>query len=155
MAVMSKQWYDRLRERREELGMRPEDLARLVGFTRQGIIKLESGDTKNPGYRTIDAIARVLGVPASYLFDDSAIHEVLPFLSNPKEDVIRVAIDLVKPEDAAAFMEFTREWVTWPAAWREIILEMSRMVRFKEVKRSPPRVMGRAHEREESYSTEE
>lgn len=143
MAVMSKQWYDRLRERREELGMRPEDLARLVGFTRQGIIKLESGDTKNPGYRTIDAIARVLGVPASYLFDDSAIHEVLPFLSNPKEDVIRVAIDLVKPEDADAFLELTREWVLWPDEWRGVILQLSRMARFEARPRKSPHILGK------------
>lgn len=54
---------------RQALGLRQEDLAGLVGLTREQISNLERGKNQ-PRMKTAQAIARVLGVPMDTIFND-------------------------------------------------------------------------------------
>src|SRR5437867_2998735 len=58
---------DRIRERREDLGIRLADMARALGITRYALAKIESGETKNPKLRTLEDIALMLNTPIEEL----------------------------------------------------------------------------------------
>ena len=51
---------DRIRNRRDSLGMTQPQLGERSGYAQQNIAKIEAGGTANPG--KLDRIARVLGV---------------------------------------------------------------------------------------------
>ena len=60
----------RIRLRRNMLGMSQEKLGEQLGITFQQIQKYEKG-TNRVGASRVQAIASVLGVPVSYLFQDA------------------------------------------------------------------------------------
>jgi transcriptional regulator with XRE-family HTH domain len=60
----------RIRLRRNMLGMSQEKLGETLGITFQQIQKYEKG-TNRVGASRLQAIAEVLGVPVSFLFDDA------------------------------------------------------------------------------------
>jgi transcriptional regulator with XRE-family HTH domain len=61
---------DRLRELRESRGISPGRMADIIGISRQGYLKYETGDTKHP--RKLDEIAQFFNVTPDYLlgYDD-------------------------------------------------------------------------------------
>lgn len=63
----------RIRLRRNMLGMSQEKLGESLGITFQQIQKYEKG-TNRVGASRLQAIATVLGVPVSFLFDDLPGH---------------------------------------------------------------------------------
>lgn len=63
MALLS----DRVRERRQELGLTQEELAEKSGVGQSSINRIESGDTPNPRLHTIQAIADALRVSMAWL----------------------------------------------------------------------------------------
>ena len=50
-----------LRQEREKKGLSQTELARLSGVKQQNISMIESGDRKNPGIETLNALAVALG----------------------------------------------------------------------------------------------
>lgn len=65
---MAKLPHEILRDRRIALGLEPKDVAQLAGITRQGYVKIESGETKNPRGENLVPIARVLGLTLEEVF---------------------------------------------------------------------------------------
>lgn len=62
----------RIRERREELGISQEELAKRVGCSRQYVVAIESDKETNVSSKLLLAIARVLGTTTDYLlFNDN------------------------------------------------------------------------------------
>src|SRR5919205_478713 len=60
----------KIRMRRGELGMTQTDLAKAIGVTFQQVQKYEQGKNRIGGSRLF-GVAKALGVPASYFFDQS------------------------------------------------------------------------------------
>ena len=60
----------RVREAREALGWKQDELANASGVSQQAITKIESGTTKRP--TCINALAKALGVSVDYLETGSA-----------------------------------------------------------------------------------
>lgn len=56
---------DRLRELRESRGISPGRMADIIGISRQGYLKYETGETKHP--RKLDEIAQFFNVTPDYL----------------------------------------------------------------------------------------
>ena len=61
---------NRLEELRKERGMRQEDLAQMLGVSRQTVISLEKGKY-NPSLSLAFRLARYFGMPIEAIFDDS------------------------------------------------------------------------------------
>ena len=59
-----------LKELRIKRGLSQRQLAKLVGVTNQAVSALERGETKDPSWRLVTAIARELRVSARTLFAD-------------------------------------------------------------------------------------
>ncbi len=80
--VQMKMIGERMRTRREELGLIQADIARVVGVSRVNYSKYESGHIKVSA-TDIDLIADALKVPVSYFYDDVQEdydeHEVLAY----------------------------------------------------------------------------
>lgn len=82
---------ERIRIRREELGMSQEDLARKLGYkSRSTINKIELG-VNDIGQSKIVAIAKALNTTIRYLFGDSEEHETLSSikLSTQERELIK------------------------------------------------------------------
>lgn len=60
----------RVKNARDALGLRQEQLAELTGVSQQAINKIESGTTKKPS--CINALSKALGVSVDYLESGSA-----------------------------------------------------------------------------------
>jgi len=52
----------RIRELRNKKGLSQEKLARLADVSYNTIVKIESGDSKNPTFQTMTGIARALEI---------------------------------------------------------------------------------------------
>ncbi|MBM3252315.1 MAG: helix-turn-helix transcriptional regulator [Candidatus Omnitrophica bacterium] len=52
----------RIRELRNKKGISQEKLARLADVSYNTIVKIESGDSKNPTFQTMTGIAKALGI---------------------------------------------------------------------------------------------
>lgn len=62
-----------LEQERKKKGLSQPELARLSGVTQQNISKIESGERKNPGIETLNALAVALGCDLRDLYvPDSA-----------------------------------------------------------------------------------
>ena len=71
---------DRIRKAREHAGLEQADLANALYMSRAAISAWENGHT-TPAPRKVEVIARVCGVPASWLVtggDDSTVTEEVP-----------------------------------------------------------------------------
>lgn len=67
---------DKIKNRRLELGLTLEDIAKLVGVTAPTIQRYESGEIKNVGKNKIKALADALNLSPSYLMDWDEVPEV-------------------------------------------------------------------------------
>ena len=65
----------RLRRRRRLLGLTQQQLAESIGIRFQQIQKYEKG-TNRVGASRLSDMARILGVPVSYFFEDGQSHDV-------------------------------------------------------------------------------
>lgn len=52
----------KIRELRNKKGLSQERLARLADVSYNTIVKIESGDSKNPTFQTMTRVAKALGV---------------------------------------------------------------------------------------------
>lgn len=68
---------ERIKQRREALGLTQVDLANLVGTYRQQIYKYERGIIKDIPRETVKKIAQVLHTTPAYLFDWETDEEIL------------------------------------------------------------------------------
>src|SRR5436853_3498143 len=57
----------KIRQRREQLGLSQQDLARLLGMTQSRISEIESGARPHVNLTNLRNLARALGVSADYL----------------------------------------------------------------------------------------
>jgi len=58
-----------LREHRESKGLSQVELAKRAKVGRTYLVKLESGDKKNPSLQILKSLARALGVPVTELLE--------------------------------------------------------------------------------------
>lgn len=61
--------WEKVKNRREELGMTMEDLGNAIGVQRSAINKYEKGQIKNVSLITLSEIAEALGVTVGWLLD--------------------------------------------------------------------------------------
>ncbi len=109
----------RIRERREELGMSQNDLAELVGYTsRSTIARIEAGEIDLPQSK-ISAIAKALMVDPKYIFgwtgEAPEIDEDLMVLREQlrRSPETRMLFDVTKnatPEQIKAVAEMLKQW---------------------------------------------
>ena len=59
----------KIRELRNKKGLSQEKLARLADVSYNTIVKIESGESKNPTFRTMTGIAKSLGISLDQLAD--------------------------------------------------------------------------------------
>lgn len=59
----------RIRELRVKKGLSQEKLARLADISYNTVVKIESGESKNPTFQTMAGIAKALGVSLDRLAD--------------------------------------------------------------------------------------
>ena len=93
---------ERVKERRNQLGLTQYQLADLVGVAQTSIQKLERGDTKNP--RNIEALARGLQCTPEYLrfgISDNINSNVAP------GPTLKAAVPLISWVQAGAWSEIS------------------------------------------------
>lgn len=94
---------NRVREIRSRLKMRQQDLADLVGVSRQTIISIERGRLFNPTVHTCLMLSRVLREPVDFLFYLVPHRETAP---EPTQELVAANADLVH-EDELSLQETT------------------------------------------------
>jgi len=62
----------RIRELRVKKGLSQEKLARLADVSYNTIVKIESGESKNPTFQTMAGIAKALGVALDVLAENKS-----------------------------------------------------------------------------------
>ena len=63
-----------LRQEREKAGLGQVELARRSGVSQQAISLIESGERKNPGIETLNALAVALGCALSDLYKPDPVN---------------------------------------------------------------------------------
>jgi len=63
---------ERIKARRDALGLSQETLARISGVSLRAVQSIESGETQSPRVGTAVALSRALGVSVSELLDEDA-----------------------------------------------------------------------------------
>ena len=86
----------RIRERRKELNLTQEDLAKALGFTPQHISVIEQ-DKRGPSLLSLARLAEELGVTIDYLITgkDSVITETIPTIKADKNLTLKAKKALV------------------------------------------------------------
>jgi Zn-dependent peptidase ImmA (M78 family)/transcriptional regulator with XRE-family HTH domain len=79
-------------------GFTQSDLAKAAGVTQALISKLESGLTADPSAETIDALARSLNVPATFLVSDERPHGLPQFHYRKRAKLGRKALDTIEAQ---------------------------------------------------------
>lgn len=105
----------RIKQRREQLGMGQTELAGQVGVTRQTIAKLEDDPTQNPKLDNLRRIASALGVSVAYL-----IGEGHPVPENLRSLALNNGI-LYKDLDPLLLMNFEGKESRTEEEWRHLL----------------------------------
>lgn len=106
MLLDSRELGERIRSRRELRGVTLGALADTAGVAKSNLSRIESGETGNPGVRTLSAIARALETTVAALLTENE-----PLLSAPPA-----------PQD----WDFARLVAEMPASLREFVREKQR-----------------------------
>lgn len=100
---------DKLKQKREELGLDQQELAELIGVSKQAYFKWEKGLSK-PTKANIAKLENVLKVPASYLSED-LISSLYKQLTEPnQEKVITYVHDLISSQKVVSIVEKRSEY---------------------------------------------
>lgn len=100
---------DKLKQKREELGLEQQELAELIGVSKQAYFKWEKGLSK-PTKANIAKLEKVLKVPEGYLSEDE-ISSLYKQLTEPnQEKVITYVRDLVSSQKVISIAEKRSEY---------------------------------------------
>lgn len=100
---------DKLKQKREELGLEQQELAELIGVSKQAYFKWEKGLSK-PTKANIAKLEKVLKVPEDYLSEDE-ISSLYKQLTEPnQEKVITYVRDLVSSQKVISIAEKRSEY---------------------------------------------
>lgn len=100
---------DKLKQKREELGLEQQELAELIGVSKQAYFKWEKGLSK-PTKANIAKLEKVLKVPKGYLSEDeiSSLYKQLTELN--QEKAITYVRDLVSSQKVISIAEKRSEY---------------------------------------------
>ncbi|MGQ7689715.1 helix-turn-helix domain-containing protein [Streptococcus suis] len=100
---------DKLKQKREELGLEQQELAELIGVSKQAYFKWEKGLSK-PTKANIAKLEKVLKVPEGYLSEDK-ISSLYKQLTEPnQEKAITYVRDLVSSQKVISIAEKRSEY---------------------------------------------
>ncbi|KAF1125867.1 LexA family transcriptional regulator [Streptococcus agalactiae] len=100
---------DKLKKKREELGLEQQELAELIGVSKQAYFKWEKGLSK-PTKANIAKLEKVLKVPEGYLSEDE-ISSLYKQLTEPnQEKAITYVRDLVSSQKVISIAEKRSEY---------------------------------------------
>ena len=100
---------DKLKQKREELGLEQQELAELIGVSKQAYLKWEKGFTK-PTKANITKMEKVLKVPEGYLSEDE-ISSLYKQLTEPnREKAMTYVRDLVSSQKVISIAEKRSEY---------------------------------------------
>ena len=100
---------DKLKQKREELGLEQQELAELIGVSKQAYFKWEKGLSK-PTKANIAKLEKVLKVPEGYLSEDE-ISSLYKQLTEPnQEKAITYVRDLVSSQKVISISEKRSEY---------------------------------------------
>ncbi|MDB8602105.1 XRE family transcriptional regulator [Streptococcus salivarius] len=100
---------DKLKQKREELGLDQQELAELIGVSKQAYFKWEKGLSK-PTKANIAKLENVLKVPAGYLSED-LISSLYKQLTEPnQEKAITYIRDLISSQKVVSIVEKRSEY---------------------------------------------
>ena len=100
---------DKLKQKREELGLDQQELAELIGVSKQAYFKWEKGLSK-PTKANIAKLENVLNVPAGYLSED-LISSLYKQLTEPnQEKAITYVRDLISSQNVVSIVEKRSEY---------------------------------------------
>ena len=106
---------DRIRMRREELGLTQLQLAQKIGVEEATISRYESGSIKNPPQKKLHKIIDVLGVDANFLILWSDEDRPLPSNIIPMPKMVKVPLlGTIACGDPILAIEETDEYVDMP-----------------------------------------
>lgn len=100
---------DKLKQKREELGLEQQELAELIGVSKQAYFKWEKGLSK-PTKANIAKLEKILKVPTGYLSEDE-ISSLYKQLTEPnQEKAITYVRDLVSSQKVISIAEKRSEY---------------------------------------------
>lgn len=100
---------DKLKQKREELGLEQQELAELIGVSKQAYFKWEKGLSK-PTKANIAKLEKILKVPEGYLSEDE-ISSLYKQLTEPnQEKAITYVRDLVSSQKVISIAEKRSEY---------------------------------------------
>ena len=101
---------ERIKKKREELGLTQEELGRLCGTTKQSVFKYENGIVTNIPLDRLSTIAEKLNVSTAYLMGWEEERPTAGQGDGPKERA-RKLLDMIpedKLQDVISYMEFVK-----------------------------------------------
>ncbi|HFI0914525.1 TPA: helix-turn-helix domain-containing protein [Streptococcus suis] len=100
---------DKLKQKREELGLEQQELAELIGVSKQAYFKWEKGFSK-PTKANIAKLEKVLKVPEGYLSEDE-ISSLYKQLTEPNQEKAMTYVrDLVSSQKIISIVEKRSEY---------------------------------------------
>jgi transcriptional regulator with XRE-family HTH domain len=126
--VEAKERGEVIRAARETRGWTPDDLADRARLSRQGLIKIEQGRTKEPRRSTLEGIADALGMSVERLYvSENAIADPparYEFNRDPALDAFTASVtDLVPNATLDAVVGVVREVAKIPPEYHREVLE--------------------------------
>ncbi|HFH9935025.1 TPA: LexA family transcriptional regulator [Streptococcus suis] len=100
---------DKLKQKREELGLEQQELAELIGVSKQAYFKWEKGFSK-PTKANIAKLEKVLKVPEGYLSEDEISSHYKQLTEPNQEKAITYVRDLVSSQKVISISEKRSEY---------------------------------------------
>lgn len=100
---------DKLKQKREELGLEQQELAELIGVSKQAYFKWEKGLSK-PTKANIAKLEKVLKVPEGYLSEDEISSLYKQLIEPNQEKAITYVRDLVSSQKVISIAEKRSEY---------------------------------------------
>lgn len=104
---------DKIKKRREELGLTLQDVGEYIGVSKATVQRYESGEIKNLKLAIIERLTQVLKINPSYLMgweseDDEEIRAIARNMKNLSHDKRKLLNDLIKTMSDSADEELKK-----------------------------------------------
>lgn len=116
---------DRIKQRRLELNMTQEELAKLLGYTSKSTIAKIEADANQLRQSKIKRIAEVLQTTTSYIMGWNDFNEEMPKFE-PEHDMLIHLYSSLNGNEKSEFMELVKKYVPLDAEKKNAVLTVVR-----------------------------
>ena len=113
----------KIKSRREQLGLTQSELGKLLGISQNTINQYENKNWKNPSAKVVAKLAEALGVPTIYLLDENC-----QVLDDASEEVLLTKFRKLNTRNQKLAIEIIKTLDKIPEINKEIVRMQRRLV---------------------------